>query len=110
MQCDHSKDADIEKLFERVKREQNGRLDVLVNNAYSAVNVSIECTRHTYTIIIACHRPLYKVIVLNIRRGHTYTNSYTCFFRYPYFLNKDRILNSPNHTTKKDKFGVTHVK
>ena len=38
VQCDHSKDKDIEQLFETVKRENDGQLDILVNNAYSAVN------------------------------------------------------------------------
>ncbi|XP_060552409.1 dehydrogenase/reductase SDR family member 1-like [Ruditapes philippinarum] len=38
VQCDHSKDLDIERLFEQVKRENEGQLDILVNNAYSAVN------------------------------------------------------------------------
>lgn len=38
VQCDHSKDCDIERLFEQVKRENDGQLDILVNNAYSAVN------------------------------------------------------------------------
>ncbi|XP_071091825.1 dehydrogenase/reductase SDR family member 1-like [Haliotis cracherodii] len=38
VQCDHSKDEDVKKLFERVAREQEGQLDVLVNNAYAAVN------------------------------------------------------------------------
>lgn len=33
--CDHSKDDEIEQLFERVLKEQ-GRLDVLVNNAWGA--------------------------------------------------------------------------
>lgn len=37
--CDSTKDADIQELFERIKQEQNGRLDVLVNNAYSGVQV-----------------------------------------------------------------------
>lgn len=37
--CDHSKDEEIKQLFDRIKREQ-GRLDVLVNNAYSAVQVT----------------------------------------------------------------------
>lgn len=37
--CDHSKDDQVKALFEQIKKEQ-GRLDVLVNNAYSAVNVS----------------------------------------------------------------------
>jgi dehydrogenase/reductase SDR family member 1 len=36
--CDHSSDSDITALFEQVSREQNGRLDILVNNAYSAVD------------------------------------------------------------------------
>ena len=39
MQCDHSKDDDIKALFERVSQEQEGQLDVLVNNAYSGVKV-----------------------------------------------------------------------
>ena len=38
VQCDHSKDEDIERLFEQVKRENDGQLDILVNNAYGAVN------------------------------------------------------------------------
>jgi NAD(P)-dependent dehydrogenase (short-subunit alcohol dehydrogenase family) len=38
-ESDHSKDSDVEQLFDRVSREQDGRLDVLVNNAYSAVKV-----------------------------------------------------------------------
>ncbi|XP_035680114.1 dehydrogenase/reductase SDR family member 1-like [Branchiostoma floridae] len=39
VQCDHEKDEDIKKLFEKVKQEQNGQLDILVNNAYKAVKV-----------------------------------------------------------------------
>ena len=35
---DHGKEDQIEKLFETIKTEQNGQLDVLVNNAYAAVN------------------------------------------------------------------------
>lgn len=41
VQCDHSKDSDIEELFNRVSKEQNGQLDVLVNNAYAAVKVRL---------------------------------------------------------------------
>ena len=39
VQCDHSNDDEVKQLFERVKKEQNGKLDVLVNNAYKAVKV-----------------------------------------------------------------------
>ncbi|KAG7455036.1 hypothetical protein MATL_G00252170 [Megalops atlanticus] len=35
--CDSSKDDDIKELFERIRREQKGRLDILVNNAYAGV-------------------------------------------------------------------------
>lgn len=34
VQCDHSDDAQIKRLFKRVADEQRGRLDVLVNNVY----------------------------------------------------------------------------
>ena len=37
--CDSTKDENIEELFEQIKREQNGRLDILVNNAYAGVQV-----------------------------------------------------------------------
>ncbi|KAL3054747.1 hypothetical protein OYC64_017642 [Pagothenia borchgrevinki] len=36
--CDSTNDKEIEDLFERIKREQNGRLDILVNNAYAGVH------------------------------------------------------------------------
>jgi len=42
VQCDHGNMDDVEKLFERIKTEQHGQLDVLVNNAYSAVNRIME--------------------------------------------------------------------
>lgn len=39
VQCDHSKDDEVQKLFDKVAREQEGQLDILVNNAYSAYSV-----------------------------------------------------------------------
>lgn len=39
VQCDHSKDEEVVTLFEQIDRDNDGRLDILVNNAYSAVNV-----------------------------------------------------------------------
>ena len=35
MIMDHSSDSDVQALFERVDKEQNGQLDILVNNAYA---------------------------------------------------------------------------
>lgn len=34
---DHSNDEQVQSLFEQINREQNGQLDLLVNNAYSGV-------------------------------------------------------------------------
>ncbi|CAD5223892.1 unnamed protein product [Bursaphelenchus okinawaensis] len=36
--CDHSNPQDVKELFERIDKEQQGQLDILVNNAYSAVS------------------------------------------------------------------------
>ena len=36
---DHSDDGQVEKLFETIKVENSGRLDVLVNNAYAGVSM-----------------------------------------------------------------------
>ena len=33
--CDHSDSADVKSLFDRIEHENNGVLDILVNNAYS---------------------------------------------------------------------------
>ena len=41
VQCDHSKDEDIARVFEIINSDE-GRLDILVNNAYSAVHTLIE--------------------------------------------------------------------
>jgi len=42
LQVDHSKDEEVKKLFETVKNEQKGQLDILVNNAYAGVNMIME--------------------------------------------------------------------
>ena len=41
VKCDHGNDEEVKQLFDKVSREQNGRLDVLVNNAYKGVSVII---------------------------------------------------------------------
>ncbi|KAI6197608.1 hypothetical protein M3Y94_01244700 [Aphelenchoides besseyi] len=35
--CDHSQPSEIKKLFEQIENEQNGQLDVLVNNAHEGI-------------------------------------------------------------------------
>ncbi|XP_045159175.2 dehydrogenase/reductase SDR family member 1-like [Mercenaria mercenaria] len=42
IQCDHSKDSDTEQLFARVKEENGGQLDILVNNAFSGNDIMIK--------------------------------------------------------------------
>ncbi|CAH1271180.1 DHRS1 [Branchiostoma lanceolatum] len=42
VQCDHEKDDEVKDLFDRVGTEQNGRLDILVNSAYSGAPAYID--------------------------------------------------------------------
>lgn len=42
IQVDHSDDEQVRVLFERIHSEQNGCLEVLVNNAYSGVRALTE--------------------------------------------------------------------
>jgi dehydrogenase/reductase SDR family protein 1 len=39
---DHENDTQLSVLFQKIDSEQNGRLDILVNNAYKAVNQIFE--------------------------------------------------------------------
>ena len=39
---DHSNDDEVEALFERIRKEQDGRLDICVNNAYAGINSIVE--------------------------------------------------------------------
>ena len=39
---DHAKDDEVEALFERIKKEQGGQLDICVNNAYAGVSAITE--------------------------------------------------------------------
>lgn len=36
---DHSNMDEVKQFFEKIERDHNGQLDILVNNAYSAVKV-----------------------------------------------------------------------
>ncbi|KAI6198954.1 Dehydrogenase/reductase SDR family member 1 [Aphelenchoides besseyi] len=40
--CDHSNPDEVRKLFERIASEQSGQLDILVNNAYAAVQFILQ--------------------------------------------------------------------
>jgi len=42
VQCNHKNDEEVAKLFEQISSEQNGRLDILVNNVYSAVSKIVD--------------------------------------------------------------------
>ena len=39
MAVDHSNDDEVKSLFDKVSKENNGRLDILVNNAYAGVDM-----------------------------------------------------------------------
>ena len=42
VQVDHSNDKEVKELFEKIEKDENGKLDVLVNNAYAAVTAIFE--------------------------------------------------------------------
>ncbi|XP_019628976.1 PREDICTED: dehydrogenase/reductase SDR family member 1-like [Branchiostoma belcheri] len=48
VQCDHEKDDNIKALFDQIQREQNGQLDILVNNAYKAVTGIFENEKNSF--------------------------------------------------------------
>lgn len=39
VQVDHENSEQIENLFKQINKDENGQLDILVNNAYKGVNV-----------------------------------------------------------------------
>lgn len=39
VQVNHENDHEIAELFKKIENEQNGQLDILINNAYKGVNV-----------------------------------------------------------------------
>ncbi|XP_047396038.1 dehydrogenase/reductase SDR family member 1 [Sciurus carolinensis] len=43
--CDSSQESEVQSLFEQVDREQHGRLDVLVNNAYAGVQTILNTNK-----------------------------------------------------------------
>ncbi len=38
LQVDHSNDSEVQEVFEKIKREEKGKIDVLVNNAFAGVH------------------------------------------------------------------------
>ncbi|KAK6050009.1 hypothetical protein COOONC_12486 [Cooperia oncophora] len=63
---DHSNMDEVKAFFEKVERDHNGQLDILVNNAYSAVQVSQIGLRkkshpcHSFSIIDSTGKPFYE--------------------------------------------------
>ena len=51
VQVDHSNDKEIEEFFKKITKDENGKLDLLVNNAFSAVN----------TILNSLGKPFYTL-------------------------------------------------
>jgi len=46
--CDHRDSKQVEKLFEKIRKEQNAQLDILVNNVFSAVTTMINCMHQKF--------------------------------------------------------------
>ena len=50
IQCDHEVDAQIDELFSTIK-DQQGRLDLLVNNAFKGIKLDIIIIDHCCRVI-----------------------------------------------------------
>ncbi|KAM9202359.1 dehydrogenase/reductase SDR family member 1 [Dugong dugon] len=46
--CDSSQESEVQSLFEQVDREQHGRLDMLVNNAYAGVQAILNNKKNAF--------------------------------------------------------------
>lgn len=53
VRCDHTVDAEVEALFRRVRQER-GRLDILVNNAWGGCESPSSPTAHLCEMITCC--------------------------------------------------------
>ena len=68
VQVDHSNDKEVKELFEKIEKDENGKLDVLVNNAYAAVNAIFENMGKPFWTIDPA--PLWDIINGVGLRGH----------------------------------------
>ena len=59
VQCDHGNDNDVDKLFKKITEEQDGRLDILVNNAFGGVSVCFcSCLLIIHQLLQVSERPI----------------------------------------------------
>ncbi|KAK0147068.1 Dehydrogenase/reductase SDR family member 1 [Merluccius polli] len=73
--CDSSKEEDIKKLFERIQQEQNGRLDLLVNNAYAGVQAIFDNMGKPFW---ETDPAIWDLINNTGLRGHYFCSVYAC--------------------------------
>ncbi|CAL8347986.1 unnamed protein product [Merluccius merluccius] len=73
--CDSSNEEDIQRLFERIQREQSGRLDLLVNNAYAGVQAIFDNMGKPFW---ETDPAIWDVINNTGLRGHYFCSVYGC--------------------------------
>ncbi|KAK2143733.1 hypothetical protein LSH36_817g00023 [Paralvinella palmiformis] len=97
--CDHSKDDDIQALFSRISKDE-GRLDILVNNAYSAVNCTTQAAKlmvpRRHGLIVNISSPAGLRYLFNVPYGIGKEASPIVFWRNPqgskYFDSTSRFV------------------
>ncbi|XP_077865652.1 dehydrogenase/reductase SDR family member 1-like [Saccoglossus kowalevskii] len=111
VKCDHTDDKQVEELFDKVKKEQNGRLDLLVNNAYSGVQCLLYFVRGHYVASVFAARmmvPAKQGLIINIssQGGLMY------FFNVAYGVGKagvDRMARDCAHELREHNVAAVSV-
>jgi len=73
IQCDHSNDDDVKQLFKTIQKNENGHLDVLVNNAYAGVGA---ISQSSGTKFYECEPSMWDAVNNVGLRNHYYCTVY----------------------------------
>lgn len=90
--CDSSQESDVRNLFEQVNREQHGRLDVLVNNAYAGVQTILNINNKPFWEVPASIWDDMNNVGL---RGHYFCSVYGARLMVPAGRGLIVIISSP---------------
>ncbi|GAB1298913.1 Dehydrogenase/reductase SDR family member 1 [Apodemus speciosus] len=90
--CDSSQESEVKSLFEQVAREQKGRLDVLVNNAFAGVQAILDTNNKPFW---ECPASVWDDINNVGLRGHYFCSVYGARLMVPAGKGLIVVISSP---------------